>query len=557
MGTTGLSLLLGCLAALWCAASLALIGTGWPGLLVAGLGTAAAVFMALRWVSGRAAAGSLQALGQLQAVHRDGDLSRRVPEGQDAAGRLGTALNTLLGSMQSAFGKAVADANQLDARAKAVLEGADAIMASSAKQREQAMQTAQSIHRMGDEVLHMQEQVRTAADIARNAAALSSEGRDAVRQSVSQMEGLAKQAEVSAAMMTGLDAHVRRVIASVEEIQAIADQTNMLALNAAIEAARAGEQGRGFAVVADEVRGLAERTTRVTSEIGGVIQTIRQESRTVMEAIAGGKDEAAQGARLVHEIAEHLAHIETGARETQDCVNSVVTALDERGREAQQLNALIDETIAGAESNQSLAGQAQQRAGQLRQQAANMLEVANVFKLGTQGEDATRIHAAMPEIVVAAARAVSAALDQAVVSGRIRLEDLFDENYIPIPGTQPQKYNTRFDSLTDEILPAIQEPVLERHAQCVYAGAVDRRGYFPTHNRRYTKPLTGDPAVNIVHNRTKRIFEDPVGRRCGAHEQAYLVQTYRRDTGEVLHDISAPIYVQGRHWGGFRIGFRA
>ena len=57
-------------------------------------------------------------------------------------------------------------------------------------------------------------------------------------------------------------------------------------------------------------------------------------------------------------------------------------------------------------------------------------------------------------------------------------------------------------------------------------------------------------------NRTKRIFSDPVGKRCGSHEQPFLLQTYRRDTGEVLHDISAPIYVKGRHWGGFRIGYK-
>ncbi len=91
----------------------------------------------------------------------------------------------------------------------------------------------------------------------------------------------------------------------------------------------------------------------------------------------------------------------------------------------------------------------------------------------------------------------------------------------------------------------------------VYAGAVDRRGYFPTHNRRFSQPLTGDFDKDMVGNRTKRIFDDPVGKRCGAHEMEYLVQTYRRDTGEVMHDVSAPIYIQGRHWGGFRIGFRA
>ena len=98
----------------------------------------------------------------------------------------------------------------------------------------------------------------------------------------------------------------------------------------------------------------------------------------------------------------------------------------------------------------------------------------------------------------------------------------------------------------------------DRHAnqEVAYAGAVDTNGYFPTHNKRYTQPLTGDERVDMANNRTKRIFDDPVGRKCGAHEQAFLLQTYRRDTGEVMHDLSVPIYVQGRHWGGFRLGYR-
>jgi methyl-accepting chemotaxis protein len=119
------------------------------------------------------------------------------------------------------------------------------------------------------------------------------------------------------------------------------------------------------------------------------------------------------------------------------------------------------------------------------------------------------------------------------------------------------KYSTDFDGFTDEVLPMIQEPILERHAFIAYAGAVDNNGYFPTHNKRYSQPLTGDYKADLVNNRTKRIFSDRTGLRCGNNTRPFLLQTYKRDTGEVMHDLSVPIIVHGKHWGGFRIGYQS
>ena len=82
-------------------------------------------------------------------------------------------------------------------------------------------------------------------------------------------------------------------------------------------------------------------------------------------------------------------------------------------------------------------------------------------------------------------------------------------------------------------------------------------GYFPTHNRKFSQALTGDYEKDLANNRTKRIFSDRTGSRCGSHTDAFLLQTYKRDTGEVMHDMSIPIYVNGRHWGGFRVGYRS
>ncbi len=171
-------------------------------------------------------------------------------------------------------------------------------------------------------------------------------------------------------------------------------------------------------------------------------------------------------------------------------------------------------------------------------------------------ETAAEATAEMAAGVREAAAEVGKLFEAAIDRGELTLEQIFDEDYRPIAGTTPQKYHTRYDEQADRLLPAVQEPLLERNAEIVYAIACDRNGYVPTHNRRFSQPLTGDVERDKAGNRTKRIFDDPVGERCGAHETPFLLQTYRRDTGEIMHDISAPVYVKGRHWGGFRIGYR-
>jgi methyl-accepting chemotaxis protein len=196
------------------------------------------------------------------------------------------------------------------------------------------------------------------------------------------------------------------------------------------------------------------------------------------------------------------------------------------------------------------AGVASEYGIELAELAESILASLSVYTMGAR-------HDLVRQIAIDTAAQVGRLFEAAIDKHQISEADLFDRNYEPIAHTKPQKYHTKFDRFTDKVLPPVQEAILAEHPFILFAGAVDDKGYFPTHNLRYAKALTGDYQTDLVNNRTKRIFSDRTGSRCGSSQEPFLLQTYKRDTGEVIHDLSSPIFVRGRHWGGFRIGYQA
>jgi methyl-accepting chemotaxis protein len=59
----------------------------------------------------------------------------------------------------------------------------------------------------------------------------------------------------------------------------------------------------------------------------------------------------------------------------------------------------------------------------------------------------------------------------------------------------------------------------------------------------------------LLNSCDKRIFDDSTGKRSAQNTNPFLLQTYARDTGEVLSDLSLPVFVKDQHWGAVRLGF--
>jgi methyl-accepting chemotaxis protein len=148
-----------------------------------------------------------------------------------------------------------------------------------------------------------------------------------------------------------------------------------------------------------------------------------------------------------------------------------------------------------------------------------------------------------------------------VSSGAISIDDMFDETYVEIAGSNPVQVRTKILNWADRALPEFQDALLAKDPRMAFCAAIDRNGYLPVHNGIYSKPQRpGDVAFNTANSRNRRIFNDPAGLAAGRNTRSYLIQSYARDMGNgqtvMMREIDVPIRVQGRHWGGFRTAYK-
>jgi methyl-accepting chemotaxis protein len=391
-----------------------------------------------------------------------------------------------------------------------------------------AQQQSQAFTKVAAEVQQMVEANRAIARATET-------GRASARSARAAVERVAT--DVSAAVDS-----LREVASSAAEITKIALQTRLVAFNATVEAKRSGEAGRGFAVVAEAVKDLAQKVESTSLQIAGTVKQldarIGELARNIRDSGQRNGYETFNSAfeRVEHAVGEIAASAEKNERSCTSTLDSVVHLAREVGQTAGALDS--------AKSN----------AARFLETGEQLIELAS--DCGAETADTPFIAAA-----IEAAGKVARVFERAVDEGRISMTDLFDQNYVPIAGTNPPQVMTRFVALTDRELPEIQEAMLRFSDKVAFSAAVDRNGYLPTHNKKVSQPQGPDPVWNAANCRNRRIFNDRTGLAAGRNTRKFLLQTYRRDMGGgryvLMKDLSAPITVFGRHWGGFRVGFKA
>ena len=113
---------------------------------------------------------------------------------------------------------------------------------------------------------------------------------------------------------------MKKITDILEQINAIASQTNLLSLNASIEAARAGEHGKGFAVVANEIRSLSEQSAEAANNIQSILSGLSELTNDVSDKISAGAAAASQGVEKMEQLITVFGKIQASTDEAHGIV---------------------------------------------------------------------------------------------------------------------------------------------------------------------------------------------------------------------------------------------
>ena len=316
----------------------------------------------------------------IRQISGDLDLTRLTShKSGDEIGILSAAFDSLLTTLRDTVHQVKAGASEVATASEEMSVITREVGNASHLQQDEVAQTVTAMNEMTSTIQNIAGNANHAANAVGEVHKEVSQGRNISDEARNEIELLVEEILGASQAIERLQTDSSSIGAILEEINGIAEQTNLLALNAAIEAARAGEQGRGFAVVADEVRTLAQRTQESTESISQTITEFNKGTENVVSTVLKSRQRAESGIEKVREASQALKQIYENINQISDLNNQVATAAEEQSYAADEINRNVVRVNDLAGTSREQASQAASASHALAELAARMNATVEKF----------------------------------------------------------------------------------------------------------------------------------------------------------------------------------
>lgn len=352
--------------------------------------------------------------------------------------------------------------------------------------------------------------------------------------------------------ITGFASAMEQVKRVSQSIDAIARTTNMLALNAAIEAEKAGEAGQTFAVVAAEVKKLALDTRTAAVEITGTVNSLSNEASKFVGQIEDGistSGAAQQQFSSLQQVIDGVTHIVSQVgdhnREIADSTSTIHRSLIES-------QGVRDDVAAANGDMFEAVTNAHRQIMDLENQANRMFD--HIVHSGLSDEDQLFV-----DLARQSADELTQLTEAAIASGGLKMDELFDTDMQPVPGSNPPRFTTKLTKWAEQHWQPLIERVKSQNSAILSTVPTSRKGFLPVHLKEFARAPTGDLAHDTKYCRNGRVLFDGIDLIAKASEQDYMMAVYRHEgdgkTFQTVRNVYVPLRINGQRWGDFEIAY--